>query len=205
MPPDKAWFYFNGFNSAIPDDYSDNDKIVAVAGWARRLGYRFRPVSVNYRQARTHCSEILSEARAVRATAVFSGSSMGGWFARVMQLKFHEVKPALPSACVSFNPAYDLAIHGHLLEGPQCNHVTGELYEWTAEHSRQLAALESEIDYDLALPFYVYTDKGDEVIGWNGSAARHRQIADFTAFEGGCHSFEHYHEALEHFAGDFGK
>jgi predicted esterase YcpF (UPF0227 family) len=205
MQRNKTWFYFNGFNSAILEDYSGNAKIVAVAEWAERLGYRFRPISVGYRRARQHCRDVLIEARGVLGSAVFSGSSMGGWFARIVQLQLHATRPALPTAAIAFNPAYDLAAHAHLLVGPQVNHVTGESYEWTRSHSLELAGLEGDVDYDLRLPFYVYVDRGDEVIDWRGSEERHRPIARFRAYEGGCHSFDHYREALAHFAADFGE
>jgi hypothetical protein len=62
-----------------------------------------------------------------------------------------------------------------------------------------LRALETEVTYGAALPFFVYVDKGDEVIGWERSAARHTPISRFVAYEGGCHSFDHFNEALEDF------
>jgi len=55
------------------------------------------------------------------------------------------------------------------------------------------------VDYGAALPFFVYVDKLDEVIGWKQSAAKHSPISRFIAFEGGCHSFDHFLEALADF------
>ena len=55
------------------------------------------------------------------------------------------------------------------------------------------------MDYDAPGPFYVYCDKGDEVIDWESSAARHQGIARFISFEDGYHSFEHFREALRDF------
>jgi predicted esterase YcpF (UPF0227 family) len=100
---------------------------------------------------------------------------------------------------LAFNPAFDLGLHGHLLLGPQVNFVTLEEYEWTDSDSAGLAQLEQSVDYDAPLPFFVYVDKGDEVIGWEHSAARHGPIARFLAYEGGSHSFEHSREALRDF------
>ncbi len=94
-------------------------------------------------------------------------------------------------------------MYGHLLLGKQRNHVTFEEYEWTIDHSNQLRALESGVRYGAALPFFVYIDKGDEVIGWERSSLRHAPIASLTLFEGGCHSFDHYHEALADFDKSF--
>jgi predicted esterase YcpF (UPF0227 family) len=83
------------------------------------------------------------------------------------------------------------------------NFVTFEEYEWTTDHAAQLKTLEEQVDYDAAQPFFVYCDKGDEVIPWQASANRHRGISRFIAFSGGCHSFDHFDQALADFAGHF--
>jgi len=196
----KSLFYFNGFNSAIPGDWSDNEKIVAVEDYAASRGLCFVPYSVNYRSAREHAAEILQRLAADNVEhVIFSGSSMGGWFARIMQLLLARERPGLPVEALAFNPAFDLGLHGHMLLGPQVNHVTLEEYEWTERDSAELKQLEDSVDYDSPLPFYVYVDKGDEVIGWEYSLARHGSIARFLAFEGGSHTFEHSREALQDF------
>lgn len=199
MQRPRFFFYFNGFNSAILDDYSGNPKIVAVAEFAGNRGYRFVPVSICYRQAREHADEILDMVDSGVKEAVFCGSSMGGWFARVVQLMLVGARPDIRTAAVAFNPAYDLSMYGHLLLGKQCNYVTLEEYEWTIEHSNGLRALEAGVRYRGEQPFFVYVDKGDEVIGWERSRIRHAPISRFVTFEGGCHSFSHYHEALADF------
>jgi hypothetical protein len=199
----KLLFYFNGFNSAIPEDWSDNEKLVAVEDYAAQRDFRFVPYTVDYRSATEHASEILTElatgSEGTPGDVVFSGSSMGGWFARVMQLLLAQARPGLPGAALAFNPAFDLGLHGYMLLGPQVNFVTLEEYEWTEQDSMRLKELEDSVDYDAPLPFFVYVDKGDEVISWAHSAARHASIAHFLAFEGGSHSFEHSHEALRDF------
>lgn len=193
-------YYFNGFNSAIPEDWSDNEKIVAIEEYAAARDLGFVPYTVNYRHAREHAAEILRRlADDTLEQVVFSGSSMGGWFARVMQLLLARQRPGLPVEALAFNPAFDLGLHGHMLLGPQVNFVTLEEYEWTEADSAKLKQLEQSVDYDAPLPFFVYVDKGDEVIGWEHSAARHGSIARFLAFEGGSHSFEHSREALRDF------
>ena len=197
--PAKQFFYFNGFNSAILEDYSGNPKIVAVAEFAQSRGYRFMPVSVCYRQATEQAREILAMIGEFVEEVVFCGSSMGGWYARILQLMLHRERPGIDSAAIGFNPAFDLSLHGLLLLGPQQNHVTLENYEWTTEHGAHLRKLERGVYYAAELPFFVYVDKGDELIGWEPSAAKHSGISRLTLYEGGCHSFEHYHEALEDF------
>lgn len=203
MPPDKPWFYFNGFNSAILEDWSGNPKILAVEAATRRLGCRFAPVSVDYREPERAWERVMEQLTDSTREAVFSGSSMGGWFARITQMLALEVRPALRTAALAFNPAFDLERHQSMLLGPQLNFVTGEHYEWREADGRRLADLESRVDYDSAAPFFVYVDKGDEVIAWEPSARRHATIGRFTAFEGGCHSFDHYVEALRDFEEGF--
>lgn len=199
LPENNLLFYFNGFNSAIQDDYSGSPKIVAVAEYACRRGFSFMPVSIDFRRASIHTREILDSLTADLQRVVFCGSSMGGWFARMMQLLLIQARPCLRVEALTFNPAFDLGSHGHLLVGPQLNYVTLEEYDWTEEHSRQLKRLEDSVDYDSPVPFFVYVDKGDEVIDWQLSAARHAPISQFHAFEGGCHSFAHFSEALLEF------
>ena len=133
----RLLFYFHGFNSAIPADWSDNEKIVAVEDFARDSGYRFLPTTVNYRRAQQEAREILAQpelaapGRGSASQVLFSGSSM--------------------------------------------------------------------VEFDAPRPFFVYVDKGDEVIAWSHSEKRHAPIAHFRSFEGGSHSFEHAREALVDF------
>jgi len=181
------------------EEYSGNSKIVAVAEYARSRGHHFVPVSVCFRQAQQHSREILSLVGNSVEEVVFCGSSMGGWFARIMQLLLNRDRPGIKSAAIAFNPAFDLSMYGYMLVGPQVNHVTLEEYDWTRAHSEQLRSLESGVNYGSALPFFVYVDKMDEVIDWRKSASKHSPIARFIAFEDGCHSFDHYHEALADF------
>lgn len=196
----KLFYYFNGFNSAVLADFSDSPKIVAAADFARDYGYRFVPVSISFRQAASHRKEILESLPEEVAEIVFCGSSMGGWFARIMQLSLLQSRPGIRTAAIGFNPAFDLPLHEDILVGPQVNYVTFEEYEWTAEHSRQLGMMEEGVDYDADQPFFVYCDQDDEVIPCDSSETRHREISRFVAFPGGCHSFDHFNEALMDFA-----
>jgi predicted esterase YcpF (UPF0227 family) len=196
----KLFFYFNGFNSAIQDDFSNSPKIVAAAEFALNQGFRFIPVSINYRRAASHLEDLLEQLHDKVEEVVFCGSSMGGWFARIMQLSLARRRQGLTVTAIAFNPAYDVGLHQHLLLGPQLNHVTLEEYEWTQANSQALVTLEEQVDYDADLPFFVYCDKGDEIINWADSAARHSGISRFLAFEGGCHGFDHFNEALMDFS-----
>jgi predicted esterase YcpF (UPF0227 family) len=205
MQPGKLFFYFNGFNSAIRNDYSGSPKIVAVADFAQSRGYQFVPVSICYREAGKHSLDILALVGDDVDEVIFCGSSLGGWFARIMQLLLEQQRPAIRTASIAFNPAYHLSMYGHLLLGPQLNYVTQEQYEWTMEHSDALRALERSVQFGAPSPFFVYVDEGDEVIGWERSAARHSPISRFISYKGGCHSFDHYIEALTDFESVFTK
>ncbi len=76
MLPTKLLFYFNGFNSAVLDDYSGSPKIVAVAEYAQSRGYDFIPVSVCFRQALVQSREILAGVGEPVDEVIFCGSSM---------------------------------------------------------------------------------------------------------------------------------
>jgi predicted esterase YcpF (UPF0227 family) len=195
----RLLFYFNGFNSGIPNDLADSPKIAEVAAFARRAGFRFLPVSVDYRRAETICTDILGRLGDDVRRVVFWGSSMGGWFARILQIRAAAVHPGLDIEAAAWNPAFDLAAHAHLLIGPQENYVTLEHYEWTAEDSAGLIRLEGSVDYRAPLPYTVYVDRDDEVIDAELSRRYHAGWTRFVKYAGGSHSFEHYREAVSDF------
>lgn len=190
-------FYFHGFNSAIPADISESPKIAAVEEYARRSERAFHPVNVDYRQATKRSCELLGQVGEGVDQVLYCGASMGGWFARIMQILLARERPDIRVEAVVFNPAFNLAEFSHMLEGPQENYVTLEKYVWTTAHSRQMVELERSVDYFARLPFWVYVDRDDEVINADWSERWHRGYARFKAFSGGCHSFDHAREALE--------
>ena len=190
-------FYFHGFNSGIPVEISTSPKIAAVADFCRVTGRDFRPQNVDYRFADRHAREILDSISKEVEQVLFCGASMGGWFARVMQVLLAEKRPELGIEAVIFNPAFNLAEFSHHLEGHQVNFVTGAEYDFTPEHSEVLVRLEASIDYRAALPLWVYVDSDDEVINAEWSKRWYNGFARFRAYPGGSHSFEHAREALE--------
>lgn len=192
-------FYFHGFASAIPRDFADSPKITAVAAWAARRGREFRPQNIDYREAPERARAVLGKVGEDVRDVVFCGASMGGWFARILQLRLARERPGLPVAAVVFNPAFDLAEFSHLLEGPQINYVTEQRFEWSPRHSRRLVDLEASVDYRADPPFWVYVDRDDEVIDADLSERFHRGFARFRVFAGGSHSFEHAPQALRDF------
>ena len=190
-------FYFHGFNSGIPVDISTSPKIAAVADFCRATGRDFRPQSVDYRYADRRSREILESVGEEVERVLFCGASMGGWFARVLQVMLSRERPELQVEAVIFNPAFNLAEFSHYLEGHQVNYVTAAEYDFTPEHSAMLIGLERSVDYRADLPLWVYVDSNDEVINAEWSEHWHAGFARFLAYPGGCHSFDHAREALE--------
>lgn len=201
MPPAemRPLYYYHGFNSAIPDDISSSPKISAVADFCRATGRDFLPQNIDYRYADRHSEELLDSIPQDIESVLFCGASMGGWFARIMQLLLAGRRPGLCVEAVVFNPAFNLAEFSHYLVGHQFNYVTGAEHEFTAEHGAMLVALERSVDYGADLPFWVYADQDDEVINAQLSRRWHSGYSRFLAFPGGCHSFEHAREALENY------
>ena len=195
--PRNPLYYFHGFASAIPTDYAESPKISAVADFCRATGRDFRPQNVDFRHATGRSREVLGSIGPEAERVTFIGASMGGWFARIMQLLLLRERPGLPVDAVAFNPAFNLEEFSHYLEGAQENYVTGERFEFTLEHGRRLVELERSVDYRSAAPFRVYADRGDETISADWSERYHQGFAVFTAYPGGCHSFDHAREALE--------
>ncbi len=201
MPPAERQplYYCHGFASAIPADWSESPKISAVAAFCRATGRDFRPQNVDYRAAASRCDEILGTVGPGVERVTFCGASMGGWLSRILQLKLLARRPGLAVDAVAFNPAFKLAEFSHYLEGPQENYVTGERFEFTPAHGRALVRLEQSVDYRGPAPFRVYVDRDDETIDAGWSERFHAGFAQFVAYPGGSHSFEHTREALADF------
>jgi predicted esterase YcpF (UPF0227 family) len=193
----KLLYYFNGFNSAIPEQIEPGSKLDEVRSFCTREGYELRPITIDYRHTAEHREEILAELPDDVDEVVFCGTSMGGWFSRILQVSVQ--RPGLRAVALAFNPVAHLEnMRRH--EGPQLNFVTGERYHWGPEDTGRILALQASVDYEASLPFWVFCDKGDELIDWRDSCARYKPIARFHAFEGGEHRFAHAREALEIFS-----
>ena len=201
MPPAelRPLYYFHGFASAIPADTLTSPKISAVADFCRATGRDFRPRNVDYRRVDQRSREVLDSIEDEARSVVFCGASMGGWFARILQLELLRERPGVRVEAVAFNPAFNLAVFSHYLEGDQVNYVTGQRFEFTPAHGAALVRLEQSVDYRGPAPFSVYVDQGDETISAQWSRDFHGPFARFRMFDGGCHSFDHAREALEDF------
>lgn len=201
MPPAerRPLYYVHGFASAIPEDISTSPKISVVAAFCHATERSFRPQTVDFRSAADRVAEILSTVEDDVSDVIFCGASMGGWLARILQLRLLQERPECIVRAVTFNPAFNLAAFSHYLEGVQVNYVTGERFEFTPAHGESLVRLEETVDYRSKAPFWVYADRDDETIDAQWSETFHAPFARFRVFEGGSHSFDHAREALEDF------
>ena len=133
----------------------------------------FVPVTIDYRRVFEHREEVLQRVDPAAGEVIFCGTSMGGWFARILQLTLDARGFPGNTVTLAFNPAFNIAAITDHFEGSWVNFVTFERYEWSSEDSRQLVRMDSSVQYDAGGNFYVYVDKRDEVFDWQASAAWH--------------------------------
>lgn len=114
------------------------------------------------------------------------GSSLGGYYATWLAEK-HDLRAAL------INPAVVAPISLNEFIGTQTNLYTGETFEFTAEHIKQLQA--------LAVPkinperYLLLVETGDEVLDYRQSVARYAGCRQ-NVMEGGNHSFTRFPEMM---------
>jgi predicted esterase YcpF (UPF0227 family) len=134
--------------------------------------------------------EAIAQAEAIIAQApgplTVVGSSLGGFYATWLAEK-HD----LPAVLI--NPAViaPISLEKHL--GVQSNLHTGETFELTVEHIRQLRAL--EVPRITSSRYLSMVETGDEVLDYREAVKRYagcRQIV----LEGGDHSFTRFPEYL---------
>lgn len=114
------------------------------------------------------------------------GSSMGGFFATLLQQRFG-------FRAVLLNPCVHPQEYFRDLIGPQENTVTGRRFELKE------SMLQDLLDYDGAIKLtpeqlsklLICLQTGDEVLDYR-KAQRFYQGARFIVQEGGCHGFDHF-------------
>jgi len=135
-------------------------------------------------------TEAIAQAEAVIAAAggavTLVGSSLGGyyatWLAETYGLKAVLVNPAVVAG---------LALAEHL--GPQTNLYTGETFEFTREHVRQLQAI--EVARITPERYLLLVDQGDELLDWRQAVERYAGCRQLV-FAGGDHSFPRFAECV---------
>jgi predicted esterase YcpF (UPF0227 family) len=184
--------YIHGFNSA-PASF----KARLVGARMRALGRErdyFVP-ALPHRPA--EAMALLRNAVEQHPGAALIGSSLGGFYATSL---VEQLKP-LALRAVLVNPAvrpYEL-LRGVL--GPQKNLYTGETYELTAQHFKELRAL--EVATITPERYMLLTRTGDEVLDYRLAVEKYRGAQQWV-IPGGDHGFadfENYLDAVLAFCG----
>jgi uncharacterized protein len=120
-------------------------------------------------------------------SVTFIGSSLGGYYATYLAER-HGLRAVLVNPAVY--PARDLAKY----LGPQQNLYSGERYELTQEHMRQLQALDvPRID---PARYLLLAETGDEVLDYREAVTRYAG-AEQVVVTGGDHTLQSFPDQLE--------
>ena len=182
--------YLHGFNST---PQSKKATQLRYAMTARGFGEQFACPMLSHWPARA--IETI-EVQMVRAAGPITllGSSLGGFYATYLAEK-HGVRAVLVNPAVY--PERDLAKY----LGPQQNLYSGERYELTPEHMKQLQALAVvSVHPDR---YWLIAETADEVLDYREAVARYVGARQ-TVIEGGDHtlqSFPRHIDAILAFAG----
>ncbi len=180
MPP--AILYLHGFCSS-PNSWKVRLLAEHLAGRGQADRLHCPALSHEPRHAIAQAEAIIGE-HGVDLTLV--GSSLGGFYATFLAEK-HGLRAAL------INPAVVAPISLHKYLGVQQNLHTGESFEFTAEHIRQLRSF--EVPQLTPERYLLMVETGDEVLDYRQAVVRYagcRQIV----LEGGDHSFTHFPDHL---------
>lgn len=202
----KRLYYFHGWNSAIPKKLHRSSKMRAMLSFCRKNKYQFRPTDVDFQVVdhtiRTVIRDIEEAIEYENITEfVLVGTSLGGWLARIIQLNAaHLVDDEVTIQTIALNPAIEPA-EGLLIHTGKMhtNYESGETKPWNRFDCEQLAETQAGVVMSAPYPFYVFVDKGDELIPWEESKEYYGKMSYFTAYDEGSHRFEHLAEALNEY------
>ncbi|MBF2735119.1 MAG: esterase [Betaproteobacteria bacterium AqS2] len=173
--------YLHGFNSS-----SASGKAQATVAAAQEAGVECVAPDLPHRPAAALrlCAEICAGKKVLAV-----GSSLGGYYATVL------VERGLARRGVLINPAVAVAakLRGEIGK-TQRNYTNDEVYEYTAEHDRELAEVEVAAVAD-ASRYLLLAQKGDELLDYREAAAYYAG-AEQVIEEGGDHSFIGYERHL---------
>ena len=202
----KAFLYFNGWNSAITQEWHKIPKLQKMNRWCKKNDYRFMPCHINWKKP-TQCLRDILEHTEEFDTIIFCGTSLGGWFSRIIQIKAQEQWPEKKVHAIALNPSLNPGTRLMEVRGWVTNYVTGEEYAWTYIDCEELQEIEDSVDYLGKHPgiFMVALDEADELINYRDSyklfepclGVHDKGLNMFCQFPGGTHRFEHTAEVLE--------
>ncbi|MGZ5032039.1 MAG: YqiA/YcfP family alpha/beta fold hydrolase [Usitatibacter sp.] len=121
------------------------------------------------------------------ADLTFVGSSLGGFYATVMAEK-------LGCRAALLNPAVHPHTHFARYLGPQKNLYTGETFDLTAEHIKELRALDPA---GITRPerYWLFVETGDEVLDYREAVAYYAGALQVVV-RGGDHSLSSFPEHI---------
>lgn len=173
--------YLHGFNSS-----SASGKAQATLAAARAVGIECVAPDLPHRPAAALrlCAELCAGRRALAV-----GSSLGGYYATSL------VERGLARLGVLINPAVAVAakLQGEIGK-TQRNYSSEEVYEFTADHHRELAEAELPAVADGSR-YLLLAQKGDELLDYREAAAYYAG-AEQIIEEGGDHGFAGYERHL---------
>lgn len=174
--------YLHGFNSS-PASFKANLLKRKLESLGR--GAEFSAPALPHRPS---AAAALLEAEVARhPSAALVGSSLGGYYATWLAEK-HAVKAVLVNPAVR---PYELL---RSLLGTQQNLHTGEQYEFTERHLRELAAL--EVATITPERYLLMVRTGDELLDYRQAVERYRGCRQLVV-KGGDHAFSDFADYLD--------
>ena len=183
MPPSATPILFlHGFRSS-PQSWKAGLMREAMRASGREDEFYCPQLSHEPAQAIATAEAVLDQA-VRRGPVTLLGSSLGGYYATWLAEK-HGLRAVL------VNPSVIAHISLHKFLGPQTWLSSGETFEFTLEHVRQLQALE------VARPdparYWLLAETGDEVLDYRQAVRRYAGCRQ-TVLAGGDHSFSRFPE-----------
>jgi len=178
----KAIVYLHGFISSPL-----SKKAVMLGDYVRNVagGLRYEVPQLHHRPALAVAAVQALCAEIPAADLTLVGSSLGGFYATVL---------AERTGCRAalLNPAVHPQRHFTRFLGPQRNMYTGETFELTMEHVRELAALDVPA---ISRPErnWLIAETGDEVLDYREATAYYEGALQ-TVVQGGDHALSSFPE-----------
>lgn len=206
-----AVMYFHGFNSAVPrpDEMKKSKKMNDLIDFCSQHDAIFIPVNVDYQKVED-CLVNVHDFIACShyETILLVGTSLGGWFARVLQLRCADLIDSGDKEIIAVGLNPSVKPYESLKPAVNkwhTNYVTGAKYLWHRYDLDDLKSAEESVNYKDAYPFYVFIQTGDEVIDPEMSSNYFKEFAAVMEFTGGSHRFEQTLPALYIVSQDIGR
>ena len=176
--------YVHGFNSSA-SSYKANLVRERMEALGRAAEFACPALDPRPQRAMAQIETLIDGAGKSRISLV--GSSLGGYYATHLAEK-HGVRAAL------LNPAVRPYERLREVLGPQRNLYTGAEYEFTAQHVRELEAL--EVPRITSGRYLLVVTTGDEVLDYRAAVAKYAGCEQ-VVIDGGDHGFSGFADYLD--------